>query len=245
VESWEYRPTADFDKSPIERLATFPRQPDMFVYAVRLALHAVIRGWMRVYHRFRVEGREHLPLDRPFVMVANHGSHLDAVSLLAALPLMRIQRAYPAAAKDYFFTSMPKVAFSAVVMNAMPFDRKENPRESLALCRELLETPRHVLILFPEGTRTPTGAMAQFKPGVGFLTAGSSIPVVPCYLDGAFRAWPKGAFVPRPRKLVLRIGEPLTFAELPPEKEGAKAVAARLERAVRALAGEPAADVAR
>jgi len=236
VESWEYRPTEDFDKTPIERLAAFPRQPDMFVYALRLALHALIRGWMHLYHRFRVEGRQHLPLDRPFVMVANHASHLDAVTLLSALPLLRIQRAYPAAAKDYFFTSMPKVAFSAVVMNAMPFDRKENPRESLALCRELLETPRHILILFPEGTRTPTGEMAAFKPGVGFLTAGSEIPVVPCYLDGGYRAWPKGAFLPRPRKLVLHVGEPMTFGDLAAGKEGAKAVAARLETAVRNLA---------
>ncbi|MFP5246465.1 MAG: lysophospholipid acyltransferase family protein, partial [Thermoanaerobaculia bacterium] len=179
MDSWQYEPTADFDKSPIEKLRTFPRQPDMLVYALRLVLHTVLRVWLRIYHRYRVLGREHLPLERPFAMIANHGSHLDAISLLSALPLLRIQRAYPAAAKDYFFTSMPKIAFSAVAMNAMPFDRKENPRESLALCRELLETPGHVLIIFPEGTRTPTGEMQAFKPGIGFLTAGTNIPVVP------------------------------------------------------------------
>lgn len=235
MESWDYEPTADFDKTPIEKLRMFPRQPDMLVYALRLALHALLRVWMRVYHRYRILGRAHLPLDRPFVMVANHASHLDAVSLLCALPLRRIQKAYPAAAKDYFFTSMPKVAFSAVVMNAMPFDRKENPRESLALCRALLETPQHVLILFPEGTRTTTGELAPFKPGIGFLTAGTGIAVVPCHLDGAFRAWPKGAWIPRPRRLTLRIGEPLSFADAEPSKEGAKSVAATLEEKVRAL----------
>ena len=128
MDEWDYQPTADFDKTPLEKLATFPRHPDMFVYGVRLIVHLCIRAWLRIYHRFRITGRERLPLDRPFAMVANHASHLDAVTLLSALPLMRIQKAYPAAAKDYFFTNTPKIAFSAVVMNAMPFDRKENHR---------------------------------------------------------------------------------------------------------------------
>jgi 1-acyl-sn-glycerol-3-phosphate acyltransferase len=236
MDSWQYEPTADFDKSPLDKLRMFPRQPDMLVYALRLVVHALLRMWLAVYHRYRVIGRELLPLDRPFVLVANHGSHLDALALLSALPLSRIQKAYPAAAKDYFFTSMPKVAFSAVVVNAMPFDRKENPRESLAICRDLLETPEHILILFPEGTRTTTGEIASFKPGIGFLTAGTGITVVPCHLAGAYRAWPKGAWLPRPRRLTLRIGSPLTFADLPADKDGAKAVATKLEAAVKELA---------
>jgi 1-acyl-sn-glycerol-3-phosphate acyltransferase len=236
METWDYQPTADFDKSPIEKLRMFPRQPDMLVYALRFAMHVFLRVFLRIYHRYRVEGRENLPLDRPFVMVANHASHLDALSLLSALPLRRIQQSYPAAAKDYFFTSMPKIAFSAVVVNAMPFDRRENPRDSLAICRQLLETPQHVLILFPEGTRTTTGELASFKPGIGFLTAGTNIAVVPCNLVGAYRAWPKGAFIPRPRKLTLRVGKPITFETMTADKDGAKAIAARLEEVVKELA---------
>lgn len=238
MSEWKYEPTADFDKSPIEKLRMFPRQPDMLVYAIRYVVHALLRIWLRVWHRYSVIGREQLPLDRPFVMVANHASHLDALSLLSALPLRRIQKTYPAAAKDYFFTSMPKIAFSAVVVNAMPFDRKENPRESIDLCRDLLETPQHVLILFPEGTRSADGAIAQFKPGIGFLTAGTDITVVPCHLDGAFRAWPKGAVIPRPFKLTLRIGAPLTFHDIASDKDGAKQIAARLEDIVRGLASK-------
>jgi 1-acyl-sn-glycerol-3-phosphate acyltransferase len=232
MEEWDYKPTPDFDKTPFEKLRVFPRQPDMFVYAIRLAVHAVLRLWLRVWHRYSVRGREHLPQNgQPFVMVANHASHLDALCLLAALPLRAIQKTYPAAAKDYFFTTMPKVAFSAIVVNAMPFDRKENPRESLAICRQLLETPGHALILFPEGTRSATGELAAFKPGIGYLTAGTSIPVVPCYLAGAYRAWPKGAWIPRPRKLELHIGAPIVFAE----ESNPKAVAGRLEEEVRSL----------
>ena len=53
------------------------------------------------------------------MLVANHSSHLDAPALLSALPLKKIHRAFPAAASDYFFTSLPTLAFPAVVVNAM------------------------------------------------------------------------------------------------------------------------------
>ncbi|MHB0970589.1 MAG: lysophospholipid acyltransferase family protein [Thermoanaerobaculia bacterium] len=232
---WDYQPTDDFGQAPFERLKNFPRSPDMWVYGVRLLANVAIRAAMRVYHRLEISGRENLPVSSSFVLVANHASHLDAVALLAALPLRAIHRAFPAAASDYFFTNLPKVVFSAIVINAMPFDRKENPRRSIELCRQLLETPGHVLILFPEGTRSPDGAMREFKPGIGFLVAGTNVPVVPCYLEGASRAWPKGKWIPRPRKLRLRIGTPINFAGSGHSKEEALAIAARLREAVAAL----------
>jgi 1-acyl-sn-glycerol-3-phosphate acyltransferase len=232
MDSWRYEPTADFDRTPVERLKNFPRHPDLLVYAARTVANVFIRAVLRIWNRFEITGRENLPADGSFVLVANHGSHLDAVAMLAALPLRKIHRAFPAAASDYFFTNISKLVFSAVVVNAMPFDRKENPRQSLELCRQLLESPGHILILFPEGTRTPDGEIARFKPGIGFLIAGSEIPVVPCYLDGAYRAWPKGKWVPRPRKLKLVIGTPRMFADRAPEKNDAVAIADELREAV-------------
>jgi 1-acyl-sn-glycerol-3-phosphate acyltransferase len=78
--------------------------------------------------------------------------------------------------------------------------------------------------------------MASFKPGLGRLVAGTSIPVVPCFLDGAWRALPPGRHLPRPAKLRLRIGEPLAFASAPNHREGWETIAAATETAVRALA---------
>ena len=94
-------------------------------------------------------------------------------------------------------------AFTAVVINGLPFDRKVNGEESLAVCRKLLETPGNILILFPEGTRSETGDLSRFRSGIGRLVEGTDVPVIPCYLEGAFQALPKGAFVPRPTKLTL------------------------------------------
>ena len=233
MDSWRYEPTADFDKSPIERLKSFPREPDLIVYALRFATNLLIRIAMRVWHRLEIVGR--LPAEGSFVIVANHASHLDTAAILAAIPLKKVHRAFPAAAADYFFTNLPKLAFSAIVVNAMPFDRRENPRQSLDLCRQLLESPGHILVLFPEGTRTVDGTLGRFKPGIGFLIAGTQFPVVPCYLDGAFRAWPKGKWIPRPRKLRLIIGEPVTFADRNPVKDDAVAIAETLRDRVEAL----------
>jgi len=235
MDSWHYEPTPDFDQGPLQRLKNFPRQPDLLVYAARSVAHFLIRGVLRIYHRLEVVGRDNLPKSGAFVLTANHSSHLDAVTLLAALPFHKIHRAFPAAASDYFFTNLPKLAFSAIVVNAMPFDRREHPKQSIDLCRQLLDTPDHILILFPEGTRTVDGTLSPFKAGIGFLTAGTETPVVPCYLEGAFRAWPKGSLVPAPRKLRLHIGPPLRFPEVARTKEGALEIAARIRDAVERL----------
>lgn len=125
----------------------------------------------------------------------------------------RVHRTFPAAAADYFFSSVPRSALLVLFVNALPFDRVARGAESLEVCRDLLARRNHVLILFPEGTRTQTGEVGPFRSGIGHLVAGERTPVVPCYLDGAFNALPKGAAFPRPRRLTLRIGEPLRFAD--------------------------------
>src|SRR5437899_647931 len=96
----------------------------MLVYGTRLLAGLLLRGWLRCYHRLTIVGRENLPLDRSFVMVANHASHLDTLCLLSALPLSKLHCAFPAAAQDYFFVQVPRLFLAAVVVNALPFDRR-------------------------------------------------------------------------------------------------------------------------
>ena len=220
------------ERKAVERLRRFPREPDALVYALRSLVALIIRGLLRVYCRFEIIGAEHLPNDNEsFVLVANHASHLDSVCLLAALPLRRLHRAFPVAAEDYFFRSLPRTWFATVVMNALPFARQMRVRESLSICAQLLAQPGNVLIIFPEGTRSRSGATQPFKPGVGALLAGGEASVLPCYLQGAFRAWPKGRRLPRPWKVRLIIGS----ARYHGGAEEPTAIAAQLERAVEAL----------
>lgn len=232
---WSYEPAADLDKSVIERLRHFPREPDMLVYGLRSAAALMLRGWLRLYHRFTITGAENLPATGSFILVANHASHLDTLCLLSALPLRKLHRAFPAAAKDYFFVSVHRLAMAAIVVNALPFGRQSQIRQSLDLCRQLLANPGNILILFPEGSRTKTGQMGEFRPGIGLLVAGTDIPVVPCHLNGAFHAWPKGKMLPRPGTIRLQIGAPLKFNHYSAGKDAAEQIGAELGKAVQAL----------
>jgi 1-acyl-sn-glycerol-3-phosphate acyltransferase len=231
VDAWTYESAADLEQPLVERLRNFPREPDMLVYGLRSAAALAIRAWLRFYHRLTVVGRENLPAGS-FVMVANHASHLDALCLLSALPLGKLHRAFPAAAQDYFFVSVPRVLLAAVVVNALPFNRRCNPRQSISLCRHLLENPGNILVIFPEGTRSTNGEVGDFKGGIGLFLAGTEIPVVPCYLEGAGKSWPKGAWFPKPHRVRLTIGSARNFGHLAPGKESALAVSRDLREAV-------------
>ena len=240
MKRWQYEPAADLDQSPIGRLRNFPRQPDMLVYGLRSLVALIIRGLLRTYCRFEIIGEEHLRNNRSFVLVANHSSHLDTVCLLAGLPLRRLHRAFPAAAADYFFKSVPRTWIATVIVNALPFQRQTHVRHSLAICAELLANTGNILIIFPEGTRSKNGELQEFKPGIGALVAGRDVAVLPCYLDGACRAWPKGKRIPRPRKVRLIIGAPRNYAAMLPDKNANAAIATELRTAVQQLAQQHA-----
>jgi 1-acyl-sn-glycerol-3-phosphate acyltransferase len=233
---WQYTVATDLQQTLAQRWASAGREPDVLCYGLRSAGAVAMRTMLATYFRLRIHGRERLPRDgSSFVIVANHASHLDALCLLSALPISRLHHAYPAAAADYFFQSPAAGALSGLFMNALPFERNGRVRRTLAACRNLLAEDGNILLLFPEGTRSTTGQIGRFKGGVGELVAGTSVPVVPCYLDGAHRAWPKGAWIPRPRKLTLAIGQPMAFAHLQRCRQSATQIAAELEAAVRDL----------
>jgi len=235
---YAYNHVAAVEQALVARLGRAPCQPGPAARAARASTSILIRAALHAYNRLLIGGREHLPLGRSFVIVANHASHLDTVCLQAALPLWLIHRTYPVAAADYFFAGarVARAAAASLITNALPFARAgtANVRESLSLCRELLADPRagNVLIVYPEGTRSTSGAVGPFKRGVGELLAGRDVPVVPCFIDGAFRAWPKGARLPRPRRVRLTFGVPRSYADLERCKRSATMIADDLRRTV-------------
>jgi 1-acyl-sn-glycerol-3-phosphate acyltransferase len=232
MEQWHYDPPAGLDQALMERLRGFPRRSGVLVRGLRSLSAAVLRCWLRVYHRLTIVGRENLPADRSFVMIANHASHLDTLCLLAALPFRRLHHAFPAAARDYFCVNSLKAFLARVVVNALPFDRHFAPWQSLSVCAHVLEGPGNILIFYPEGTRSGDGEPGEFKPGVALLVAGRDIPVVPCHIAGTHAALPKGAWCPRPRAVRLTIGTPHVYTHLPATKESAKHICGELREAV-------------
>ena len=237
MDTWKYHPSSRIDTPVSESLRSFPREPGMLAYAIRSIAALSLRAWLRTYHRLHIEGRDNLPASGSYVLVCNHTSHLDTLCLLSSVPLRDIHRCFPAAAADYFFSSLPRSAVSAILINALPFDRRARGAESLQLCSALLKNEVNILILFPEGTRTTSGAMGLFRSGIGRLAAGNDLDILPCHLEGGTRAWPKGRLFPRPRRLRLRIGRAKNYRHLDPGPASVRAVCVDLERRVAELGG--------
>jgi 1-acyl-sn-glycerol-3-phosphate acyltransferase len=232
---WKFQPAGDQQLKPGESMKSVRREVGLIGATTQLGWRILSRLYLRGYHRLTVHGMEHLPEKPPFVMVANHSSHLDALTLAAALPWKLLRFAFPIAAGDTFFVTKATTVFAAMMLNALPMWRKKCGAHAMGeLQARLLEGPA-IYLLFPEGTRTRTGEMGPFKPGLGMLLGGADIPVVPCYLDGAFAALPPGGKWPKPHPLTLRIGPPLGFGSLPNDRTGWRTIAEQLEEAVRKL----------
>ncbi len=232
---FKLRPARDHGLETADRLRSLSRERGLGSIVLGSLWRAMLRGYLAVYHRLEVTGRENLP-EAPFVLIANHTSHLDALTLSGVLRGEPARRAHALAAGDTFFGSTLSSVFAAYAVNALPVWRKRTKAGELATLRQRLVEDRLVYILFPEGTRARDGAMAPFQPGIGVLVAGTDVPVVPCFLDGCHAAWPPDRSVPAPRKLRVRIGAPLTFADAPATRAGWEDTARQCEAAVRALA---------
>lgn len=235
---WQYDSADDLDQTFIERLRRFPRKPDLTVWLLRSFSALLLRAYLKIFHRFSASGRDRLPKEGSFILVANHASHLDALCLISLMPFKKLHQVFPVAARDYFYATIPRTVLSAIFVNVLPFGRYSGKRESLQLCRELLANPGNVIILFPEGTRSITGEIDRFKAGVGLLAADTTIPVVPCWISGAFDAYPKGRLIPRPKKVNVVIGHPRTFEGRPQRKEEAEKIGEELREEIIRLSKE-------
>lgn len=233
---WEYKPASDVGLSGPERWRSLRREAGLQSTIAHAAWCALTRSYLAVFHRFRVEGLENLPAEPPFVIVANHSSHLDAIALAAALPARFRNHAFPIAAGDTFFETKATAAFAAVFLNALPMWRKACGAHAMETLRERLTTEGVVYLLFPEGTRTRSGEMGKFRAGIGMIVAGTAVPVVPARLDGCFAAMPPGSRLPKSGRITLRFGRAQSFADSSNDRPGWQAIADSLRAAVERLA---------
>lgn len=170
-----------------------------------------VKPFLRLFIGVRVAGREHLPAEAPFLLIANHSSHLDTVALLDLFPLGRLRRIRPVAAADYFERNAAVSWLSHTFFNILPIARKGFTKEQnpVALMGAALESGQ-CLILFPEGTRSMTGEVGEFHVGAAALLEQlPNLKVHPVYLRNLGRSLPKGEFLPVPFFCEVRLGPPL------------------------------------
>lgn len=205
--------------------------------ARRIMLPGLIIPLTRTFAWLRVEGRENLrDLNGPVIFAANHQSHFDAPTILAALPARFRYRLSPAAAKE-FFSSRSGLAntlnyyLATLVFNIFPLPQRESgARDAMRHAGGLIADGYSILI-FPEGKRTENGEIGRFQPGVGMLAARLKVPVIPVLLTGLDHVLHKDAKFATPGKASVRFGKPLR-----PTSDDASAIARQVEEAVKTLA---------
>jgi long-chain acyl-CoA synthetase len=216
------------------------------VWLVRRLSQAIwILPLARVFAHIHVEGREHLHGIRgPVIFAANHQSHFDVPVILASLPGRLRARVAPAMAKEFFKAHFfpAGVSFrerlgnslnyylSAFFFNTFPLPQREaGARQTLQYIGELAGRGWSILI-FPEGARSRSGVIKEFRGGIGMIGARLDVPVIPVRLDGIDRILPTGSSFARMAKVRVAFGAPLTL-----RGEDYPALAKQVEDAVRAL----------
>ena len=173
------------------------------------------------------EGRTHIPVHTNFIVAPNHTSHLDMGLVKMALGEQGRDLVAFAAA-DYFFDNKYKRAYMDNFTNLVPMERSGSLRQSLRHARSFLDRGYNAL-LFPEGTRSLTGQMAEFKPIIGYLALTCRVGILPVYIYGTYEALPKGSSMLKSRDVGARIGRFLSIEELEDLTRGmARAEAYRL-----------------
>ena len=175
---------------------------------VRRSLDAALDGWLRP----RIFGRGNIPANRNFLVVANHSSHADFGLIGYALGAQG-RDLVVLAAKDYFFNNDLRRFVATNFTRLIPFDRERAQLESLDEALAQLHAGRSVL-MFPEGTRSPDGAVHDFKSGSGYLALHSGCDVLPIHISGTHEVLGKGSLIPRRAPVDVRIGAVLTNDEL-------------------------------
>jgi 1-acyl-sn-glycerol-3-phosphate acyltransferase len=207
------------------------------------ALRSVLLPLSRVAFRPEVHGAGNVPRTGPVILAANHLSFVDSF----LIPLMTPRRVSFLAKQEYFRAGNPKQWAISTLMTGI--DAIPVPRGSYRAAQESLEVALQVLKdggafgIHPEGSRSRDGRLYRGRTGVAWLAIASGAPVVPVALLGTDRIQPVGASLPRPGKVIVHFGAPLTFTAEGRQGPARRAATDQIMAAIAALSGQEVATV--
>jgi len=176
--------------------------------ALRLAPHWA-RACLRLLGlRLEVHGREHLPPQgHGFIAAASHASALDLFVYTAVLPFdvryiakRELQR-------------LPVFAGAFLRSGNIFVDRDGNPETRARFNTALREYPERPIFIYPEGTRSHDGSLQPLKHGIVHISLATGFSVLPIVSRGARESLPKGRWLPRPGRITVHIGPPISSAD--------------------------------
>lgn len=171
----------------------------------------ILRPVVQLVFGVRFRNKEVLKKEKQFILVGNHNSHLDSLSLLTALPMGTFKNIRNVASHNYFGKSKFTAAMSKFWVNAELIKKggEKTKGETALEAMDRLLKEGNSLIIFPEGTRGKPGKVEEFKHGIAvLLKQNPSIPFIPVYFDGMGRVLPKGTKLPLPLVSKVIFGKP-------------------------------------
>lgn len=193
----------------MSKVDSFLAGQSMASRAFYVVARAIAVGAMLLLTRMRIEGKHHIPRSGAFVLAPVHRSYLDT-PIVAGVTRRRLRYM----GKDSLWHRRWK-GWLCSALGAFPVTRGTADREALRRCIAVLEAGEP-LVLFPEGERKSGPVVQPLFQGAAYVAVKAGVPIVPVGIGGSERVMPKGVKVPRPRKVVVRVGPPI----FPPKEEG-------------------------
>ena len=159
----------------------------------------------KVYNRLSFKGTENIPAHCPMIIAPNHQSYLDGALVSIGLPMKILRDSYFYATEEHVQGALRQ--YYARHNNIIIMERG-NLRNSILKLAEVLKRGKNVII-FPEGSRTRTGKLADFKKTFAILSRELQVPILPVCIRGAFEALPRSRHFVSPHKIEVEFLTPV------------------------------------
>ncbi len=156
------------------------------------------------------EGIEKLQPGGSYVIASNHASYMDTPVILSSVPVQ-----FRFLAKSTLF-KIPFMGSHLKRAGHIPVPR-EDPRAAVKSMTQAATNIREKgisMLIFPEGGRTPDGELKPFKEGVAYIAIKAGVPILPVALIGTRAVVPIHSGIVKAGKVVVRVGEPISTANL-------------------------------
>lgn len=176
--------------------------------ALIFILIIIQRILFKLFFRLKVDGRENIPVDYPFVIAPNHVSFLDGFVIASSVPFKTFKNLYFLGFQKYFAGRLG--SWFARISHVIPIDPETYLNKALQMSAYMLGQKK-AFCIFPEGGRSFDGNLLEFKKGIGVLALELGIPVVPAFIKGTFEALPRRAGFIKPAKIKVVFGRPMSL----------------------------------
>jgi 1-acyl-sn-glycerol-3-phosphate acyltransferase len=185
-----------------------PRTPDHLTMTPFYGFfHYFVRNIYAMWFRGEVAGTENFPREGPFLIASNHASHLDPP--LVGCQVSRQMRFF--ARKTLWSNRLTSWWLNQT--ETIPVERDSGDVGAIKRVLQALKEDR-VIVLFPEGTRSPDGQLQKPKAGIGLMACKTGVPVVPCRVFGSYEAFGKGRLIPRfGTPVTIVFGQPIPASD--------------------------------